>query len=320
MTDRNDPALLAKDYLIFVKLIHALGGLYIWEFVSNLDFEWDIYKGRRSYRWSFWLYIGCRLMALAAVITMLVGFDATSKLNCTGQVVCAYLFGYIAFFCASGLVVLRVGALWEWNRPVMVIACLAWTANTAFAIRSAAISRGVWSDSAKTCIALHTEASKDNIITTLVTDTVLLVLMWLGLMRWHRAGLEGGIWRLLFNQGLFWILVVTLAEVPSTVFILLNLNAPWNLMFQVPELIIMTIGVSRIYRGLLDYNSIADLQSAMRVPASTAMTANSALVFFAQKDTSPLQDRAKRAPVDEEMGLPEPKMEGTSSISSSSSP
>ncbi|KAI0045883.1 hypothetical protein FA95DRAFT_78706 [Auriscalpium vulgare] len=302
MTDRNNPALLAKDYLIFVKLIHALGGVYIWEFVSNLDFDWDIYKGRRSYRWSFWLYTGCRLMALAAVIAMLVGFDATSKLNCTIQVVCAFLFGYIAFFCASALVVLRVGALWEWNRPVMFIACLAWTANTAFAIRSAAITRGVWIEASNTCIVLHTETSKDNIITTLVTDTVLLVLMWLGLMRWHRAGLEGGIWRLLFNQGLLWVLVVTLAEVPSTVFILLNLNAPWNLMFQIPELIIMAIGVSRIYRGLLDYNSIADLQSAMRVPASAVITPNS-VVFFAQRDTSTLQDaRAKRAPIDAEMG------------------
>ncbi|KAI0045889.1 hypothetical protein FA95DRAFT_1607338 [Auriscalpium vulgare] len=348
MTDWNDPAVLTKDYLAFVKLIHTLGGVYIWEFVSNLDFEWDIYKGRRSYRWSLWkssdgggvqLYIGCRLTALAAVIAMFVGFDVTSKINCTGQAVSTFLFGYLAFICASALIVLRVGAIWEWNRLVVVIACLAWSANAAFGIRSAVISRAAWNVAGNTCIVLHTERSKDNILTTLATDSVLLVLMLVGLMRWHRAGLNGGIFGLLLNQGLLWVLVVTLAEVPSTVFILLNFNAPWNLMFQVPELIIMAIGASRIYRGLLDYSSIDDLQSRRRVPASPARDSavpptprqpghHSAVVFLAQAESGATdmsnfdEDHAKRGPIhiDEEMGLQRSKIERASSRSSSAAP
>ncbi|KAH9032844.1 hypothetical protein EDB85DRAFT_1162531 [Lactarius pseudohatsudake] len=49
------------------------------------------------------------------------------------------------------------------------------------------------------------------------------------------------------------MITVVLAGAPTTVFVLLNLNDPMNLMFQVPALITMTIGASRVYRGLSDY-------------------------------------------------------------------
>ncbi|KAH9036731.1 hypothetical protein EDB83DRAFT_1757480 [Lactarius deliciosus] len=48
-------------------------------------------------------------------------------------------------------------------------------------------------------------------------------------------------------------MVVTLAEVPPTVFILLNLNDPLNLMFQPLGLIITPLGAARLYRGLINY-------------------------------------------------------------------
>ncbi|KAH9041756.1 hypothetical protein EDB85DRAFT_1920270, partial [Lactarius pseudohatsudake] len=63
------------------------------------------------------------------------------------------------------------------------------------------------------------------------------------------------------------MIIVTVAEAPITVFILLNLNDPMNLMFQLPALITMTIGASRVYRGLSDYvNKESDVHMSSGLP------------------------------------------------------
>ncbi|KAI0066057.1 hypothetical protein BV25DRAFT_1912860 [Artomyces pyxidatus] len=259
-TNWNDPARIANDYAAFVKLIHVLGGLYIWEFFANLDFEWDVFCGKRKYRWTLWLYIGCRVAALSAVITMFVGYDAGTPINCEAWNVFVFIFPYTTFVCASALIVLRIAAIWEKNWLVLTTAILAWLTNTGFYLHSVVISRAVWDAKAGWCAVLNSNETRDNIVVTLVTDLLLLFLMSVGLLRWRRAGMVGGIWSILYNQGLLWVLVVTLAEVPATVFILLDLNPPFNLMFQVPELVIMAIGASRIYRGLADYRSLSELE------------------------------------------------------------
>ncbi|KAI0062695.1 hypothetical protein BV25DRAFT_1899739 [Artomyces pyxidatus] len=279
MVNWNDPIIVARDYDSLVKLIHTFGGIYIWEFCTNIAFDWSIVSGKRPYRWTFWLYLGCRLSGLLA-LTIFAGFDASSKINCQVRhpfplpavsdnsrslqawVVFAFSLAYLAFSCASALVVLRITAIWERKCSVVALAVAVWLTNAGFIIRSVVVLRGTWNEEGRFCEVLHTSRSKDNILVTAATDIVLLVLMLFGLLRWRKAsnGLVGGIWRLLYTQGIWWIAVVAIAEIPPSVFILLNLNDPFNLMFQVPGLIIMAIGAARIYRRLADYSSIDDLQ------------------------------------------------------------
>jgi hypothetical protein len=53
-----------------------------WEFVTTLDFEWEVFTGRRPWKWSFAVYLTSRLLALMAVMCNFVGFLLTIKLNC----------------------------------------------------------------------------------------------------------------------------------------------------------------------------------------------------------------------------------------------
>jgi hypothetical protein len=55
---------------------------YRWEYITNLDFEWEIYTGQRHWRWSFVVYLSARILALASLITLLVGFDITTSYDC----------------------------------------------------------------------------------------------------------------------------------------------------------------------------------------------------------------------------------------------
>jgi hypothetical protein len=53
-----------------------------WEFFTTLDFEWEIFTGRRPWRWSFIVYLTARLLALMATVCDLVGFNLTSMYDC----------------------------------------------------------------------------------------------------------------------------------------------------------------------------------------------------------------------------------------------
>jgi hypothetical protein len=53
-----------------------------WEFLTTLDFEWEILTGKRPWKWSFVVYLTARVLAFMATICELVGFNLTFMLNC----------------------------------------------------------------------------------------------------------------------------------------------------------------------------------------------------------------------------------------------
>ncbi|KAI0295832.1 hypothetical protein B0F90DRAFT_1748744, partial [Multifurca ochricompacta] len=183
----------------FVKLLHVMGGIYIWEYFTTFGFEWQIVTGRRRYRWTILLYSGCRLSALVAVIVIFIGFNVTSPIDCKAWLICVFFFAYLAFIFASALIVLRIIAIWEKNRIATGIAVAAWLLNIAFYIHSIATAESVWSPTTQSCVVLHSRRSMANIIVTLIEDIILLILMLMGLRRYGEAGMFG-LWRLLYNQ------------------------------------------------------------------------------------------------------------------------
>ena len=54
-----------------------------WEFVSTLGFEWEVFTGRRPWKWSFAVYLLARFMALISVILNLVGSSLQTRYNCS---------------------------------------------------------------------------------------------------------------------------------------------------------------------------------------------------------------------------------------------
>ncbi|KAN0118624.1 hypothetical protein V8E52_005047 [Russula decolorans] len=90
-------------------------------------------------------------------------------------------------------------------------------------------------------------------IAVLITDVILLLIVLIGLLRLHGSGGSFALGRLLWKQGVIWLLIATVAEVPPTVFIALNLNDSLNFMFASPSTIAMSIAATRIYRNLADF-------------------------------------------------------------------
>jgi len=255
MVNFRDPSVIAQDYLALVKLWHAVDGLYIWEFVTTISYEWSIVQGRRHYRWSIWIYSLTRLAALVAVICNILSVDVTTPINCQVLAVTQFIFAYCSLAAASFLVVLRIIAIWNKNKVVMASAAIIWVTNVTFLIRGVSRIRATRSPQ-QGCMITNTNSSKLNIIVTLTTEIALFLIMLFGLLRLrlYKSG-TFALGRLLWNQGVIWFLLATLGEVPPTVLVFLNLNDPLNLMFQIPCLIIMSIAATRMYRALADFLS-----------------------------------------------------------------
>ena len=92
--------LYVRHYLIFLALHDNLSR---WEYITTIQFEWEIITGQRKYRWTIlvrfadriglWslpdtshvgakLYSGCRLSTLLAVVVIFVGFNTATLINC----------------------------------------------------------------------------------------------------------------------------------------------------------------------------------------------------------------------------------------------
>jgi len=191
-----------------------------------------------------------------AVILSLVGIDVTTQYNCDVQNIFQFFFGYLAFAAASLLIVLRINAIWNGKRFVIAIATGVWVANVGLLIQSVARIHASWIPEADTCVITDIHSTQLNMIATLITDIVLLLIMLIGLLRlgFNEPGVYG-LGYLMWKQGLIWLFLATIAEVPPVVFISLNLNVPFDYMFQIPAVVTMSIAATRIYRSLTDFSS-----------------------------------------------------------------
>ncbi|KAI0298680.1 hypothetical protein B0F90DRAFT_683878 [Multifurca ochricompacta] len=246
MVNYHDPSVILADLRALTRFLHVGDGVYIWDCFSTLWFEWSFVKGEQPYRWSIWVYASTRLATLLNVLTNLIGFNVRKSINCQLWLYSEFITAYTAFALGSLLMLLRIVAIWSTNKWVLGASIGTWLTNLAFLIRSVVITSAHWDHTLGMCVLDESQRSRDNTTATFCAEAFLLLVMLAGLMRQrdHYLG------RLLFNQGLIWLIAATIAEVPPFVLLFLNLNGPWNLMFQTSSLLIMTMCVTRMYRGL----------------------------------------------------------------------
>ncbi len=53
-----------------------------WEFIVTLDFEWEVYTGKRPCKWSFILYVIARVLALICIIVSILGLNVAREFIC----------------------------------------------------------------------------------------------------------------------------------------------------------------------------------------------------------------------------------------------
>jgi len=301
MVNFKDPVVISRDAFAAAKLYHTVDGLYIWEFIINLDYEWSVIRGHRPYRWTIWLYSFTRVATLAAMITDMIGIDTSRPIHCQFWLTFTVATAYAAVATASLLIALRVIAIWNRNKIVYAIAMSAWMANVACIIHAVVRLRSIWSPTSRTCVVSNSTANQVNLMVTLATDILMLLVMLVGLLRWRfREGGVSGLTRFLWIQGLIWLLLATIGHLPAAIFVLLNLNDPFNVMFGASTVTTVSIAGTRMYRTLTDYYNNCDITFSSpirgRLPASQTnqIRVVTAPIRFNSMDASGFTDSGQR--------------------------
>ncbi|KAN0118718.1 hypothetical protein V8E52_004829 [Russula decolorans] len=243
-----------------------------WEYMITLDYEWNVIRGRRPYRWTIWIYSLTRVAALATVALNIYSIDVMTQINCQVTINLQFIFAYLAFATSSLLIVLRIIAIWDRKRIIVAFAAGLWGINVAFLIQGVLRFRSSWQvDNLFDGCVHYLDSIRLSTIVTFATDIILLLIMLFGLYRLRRhGGSPMALGRLLWNQGIAWFLLAVATELTPTVFIILNLNQTLDLMFLVPWMIAMSIAATRMYRSLSDFLS-SDV--SQNIPPTTGRTA-----------------------------------------------
>jgi hypothetical protein len=108
MVNFHNPAVIKADFFTLVNFIHCVVGVFLWDFFTTLEFEWEYLAGRRKFQWTLVLYSLSRLGAMGNAIGNLVGFNVTHEINCQLWITFTLILAYTSFACASALIGLRV--------------------------------------------------------------------------------------------------------------------------------------------------------------------------------------------------------------------
>jgi len=176
---------------------------------------------------------------------------------CKPFMIMNYGFDIVSWAFASLIILLRVIAIWDYNRLVSSISFSAWSTAFGFSIRTLWQIGGQYDPEFEVCFATNTHSSIISAAAIPAADTILLLLMFFGLLR-RAHGCKVGIWNLLYKQCTIWMIVAALVEIPPLVFMILNLNAAWNGMFPAVSVAILSICAARMYRSLCEQGNLTE--------------------------------------------------------------
>jgi hypothetical protein len=153
------------------------------------------------------------------------------------------------------LIVLRTIAIWNRNKVVVALTTIVCVICIGFHLQNVIRLRYAWNSTQLACEPVKTDYSVFGFIPTILSDMAMSLTTLAGLLNVRRRRGGGTLADLLWKQGVIWLAVGTVAEVPPLVFTLLHLNDQLHSMFETPGLIIMTIAATRMHRSLIDFAS-----------------------------------------------------------------
>ncbi|EJD35988.1 hypothetical protein AURDEDRAFT_174908 [Auricularia subglabra TFB-10046 SS5] len=243
-------------------------GIYLWEFIISLDFDWQLFAGRRPFRWTQAPYLVARYsygvtMVILIIVSNLyvpikdckawwIGFYVREK---TGGLLGIELHGTDIHFHGAFVGIRPPGY------PVAVAGCnpwhicffaLYWLGEAAIMIYGITLVEGAYVPELMSCAPTHTSRSERfAILTCLILYLICLALLARSLLRTRGLGL----WRLLLSHGVVCFSVVILTFAFVTTFIFLDLNDGMNLIFEVLSAVSLVVCATRLYRGLVMYSA-----------------------------------------------------------------
>ncbi|KAK0192707.1 hypothetical protein F5146DRAFT_1191529 [Armillaria mellea] len=251
MPDWESQSEIILDNEVFIKLMHVLLGVYVWEFFVSLSFDWDFMSGRKKFRWPMIFYFLNRYLLLFALVGIAIALNITKEVNCQALYTFNQLAGNAAVGLASINLSLRTIAVYAQSKILIGALIIVILGHWSLILQGVLI-KAEWIPDTETCVitSANNTVLAATFIYSMVFDFVILTLNTYKLV--GRRGPSGGsqLTRLLFHDGLVYFIIAFLSNLIATVFMCLNLNAIMSVIFNVPAAIGSTIVACRAVRRL----------------------------------------------------------------------
>lgn len=287
---------MAQVQVAFLQLNHALFGVYAWEFLVSLDFDWQFISGRRKFRWPLVFYFLGRYLMLGTLVGIIIALNHTTPgLDCHGL----YLFNQLAGSACSGLACinlsLRTIAVWGNNRFVIGGLVLLMLGHWALILQGVQLTVGFVDGVGCVIQKTNNTLLAATFIYTMSFDLVIMVLnVWrlafggsgTSAMRKH-----SGVAQMIFGDGVIYFFIAFLGSFVATVFMLLDLNALMNVIFNVPAVIAATIASGRLVRRLNNFGQGSQAEVYTHSTSNAPLSADRGINGTAARSRSGVQIR-----------------------------
>ncbi|CAL1708662.1 unnamed protein product [Somion occarium] len=242
----------ANEKAIVIKVLHFTAGLYFWEFLTTLDFEWSFISRRRAFKWPMLFYFLNRYCYLAAITCLLYTEDAplTTRINCGALYNFIQIAGNMAVGFASLNLAIRTIAIWSGNKYVITALTIMMLGQWALIFQGGSLQHD-WVYGLG-CADLQTNnkvlAATYSLSTFL--DTVVLVLSAWKLRILAKAVQSSKLVTMLFRDGLIYFIVALLGNIVVVIFEVLNIDPIFDVIFNIPSVAVITIAATRAVRNL----------------------------------------------------------------------
>jgi len=274
MPDWSSPREIARDMVVFEEICLAALGLYTWEVIIHLPFDWSIISRKREVHWPAFLYLYCKYSLFFGTIGITIANNVTTKVNCQALYVFIQFTGFTTIGSASTLLMLRTIAVWNRVPLVTVPLVLASMGQWGLLLHGIVIVRSSWSDVARACVvnAAQPVFMEAIYLYTMSLDLIVLLLTVIGLaMSQNRSSL----WQLLFRQGIIYFFVAFIANLLPAIFLVLNLNPIMNLVFSVPAAVASSIVACRSFVSLTNFRQKVYVHRALPHSSTSVGTGES---------------------------------------------
>ncbi|KAA1472438.1 hypothetical protein DENSPDRAFT_181446 [Dentipellis sp. KUC8613] len=255
MVDWSSPAELAHDADAFGKFMHALLGLYIWEWFTSLEFEWSFLSGKRRFRWPLIFYFIGRYSLLMALVGIAIALNVQTEVNCQALYTFNQCMGNFAIGMACINLSIRTIAIWSQKLyiviPLVVIILGHWSLLLHGILLTAAWVPG------QGCVI----TSADNkllsatFIYSMCFDFIVMALTAYKLA--YESTARSRLVQMIFGDGLVYFFIAFLANLTATIFMSLNLNPVMVVIANVPAATTSTIVACRVVRRLTNFTTPA---------------------------------------------------------------
>ncbi|EIW78636.1 hypothetical protein CONPUDRAFT_60653 [Coniophora puteana RWD-64-598 SS2] len=256
MTDWSSQAELMQDTQVFIKLQHALLGLYAWEFIISLDFDWAVLTGKKKFRWPLCFYFAGRYLLLFALIGIAIALDTTKPINCQALYAFLQFAGDAAVGMASINLSLRTIAIWSRNKYIIGLLLVIILGHWSLILQGVLLKAAYFPGEGCAITDSNTTVLSATFIYSMCFDLIVLCLSTYKLAwepRRKQMGAQSQLVKMIFADGLVYFFIAFVANAIATVFMIMNWNAIMSVIFNVPAAIASTIVASRVVRRLTNF-------------------------------------------------------------------